>query len=468
MPATSLGGEARFISFRDPAGHTCVRADRVVREVHASAWASLESFLKTPLSSQLVEEGCLVSTRTVSEGNLSHTVAHERIPFVSYPFEWAPQMLQAAGHLVLSLAERVLAAGFGLKDASPYNVLFRGSNPVFVDLLSFEERTPGNAVWLPYGQFVRNFSLPLLIESRFGMPVKATFLANRDGVEPETVYQAIGPLQKLLPPVLTLVTIPTWLDRSGAVQRVNYAPSVVPPNRARFALNQLYRTGRRQLERVAARAVSESRWTSYERSCTYSFQQALQKRGFVEEALRRLHPARLLDVGCNTGSYSRLAAQLGSEVVAIDSDPKVVGHLWTKARAENLNILPLVIDITRPSPGMGWRNLECESFLSRCERRFDCMVMLGIIHHLLVTERIPLESILDLAADLTIDSLIIEYIGPEDPMFRRLLRGREHLHEGLNQESFERAFLRRFRLMEKASIGDSGRVIYLLRRRQTV
>ena len=133
--------------------------------------------------------------------------------------------------------------------------------------------------------------------------------------------------------------------------------------------------------------------------------------------------------------------------------------------SRNANILPLVVDIARPSPASGWRNLEFKSFLSRCEGQFDCVLMLGMVHHLLITERIPLGSILDLAADLTSDSLIIEYIGPDDPMFCSLLRGRERLYEGLNRHSFEQACKVRFRIADKSPLTDCGRVVYFLRKR---
>ena len=102
--------------------------------------------------------------------------------------------------------------------------------------------------------------------------------------------------------------------------------------------------------------------------------------------------------------------------------------MWRQARAEKLDILPLAVNLTRPSPGTGWRNQECSSFLDRARGKFDAVLMLAVIHHMLVTERVPLAEIIDLAAELTTNLLIIEYVAPDDSMFRRLTRGREELH----------------------------------------
>jgi SAM-dependent methyltransferase len=458
---------SEFVSFRDPGGRTIVGPDRVFREVTRLGWAELECFLQSPLCRQLEGEGRVVSTKVISESETEQlrVVEHEKVPFVSYPFEWAPEMLQAAGCLTLELAERSLAHGFGLKDATAYNVLFRGSQPIFVDVLSFERRTPGDPIWIAYGQFVRNFLLPLLLDSRFGVSVQGTFLSNRDGSTPESVYSIAGTIGKLMPPILTLATIPTLLGRAMGPRSTVYRARTFTPEKAQFALDRLYRTVRKQLEAAAGKAERESTWISYERSCPYTLPQAIQKSNFVEMVLKLIKPRQVLDIGCNTGMFSQLASRLGSAVVAIDSDRAVVGALWKKARADNANILPLAVDIARPSPASGWRNLECKSFLSRCEGEFDCVLMLGLIHHLLITERVPLDSILDLAADLTSDGLIIEYIGPDDPMFCRLLRGRERLYESLSEHSFEQACRARFEIVDKSQLANCGRVVYFLRKR---
>ena len=189
------------------------------------------------------------------------------------------------------------------------------------------------------------------------------------------------------------------------------------------------------------------------------------KRSFVQEAMTEFRPRSVLDVGCNTGHFSAIAARAGASVVALDYDPVVLGDVWRNARTEKLNILPLMVNITQPTPGTGWRNQECPSFLERARGKFGAVLMLAVIHHMLVTERVPLADIIDLAAELTTDLLIIEFISPEDSMFRRLTRGRDELHKELNPIMFEGLCGRHFDIVRRQHVEGSTRWLYLMRKR---
>ena len=178
-----------------------------------------------------------------------------------------------------------------------------------------------------------------------------------------------------------------------------------------------------------------------------------------------IRPRRALDVGANTGHFSALAAGIGASVLAIDTDARCVGAIWEKARAAKLDILPLVVDFSRPTPPLGWRNRECASFLDRARGKFDCVLMLAVLHHLLVTERVPLDEVIRLAAELTTAHLVIEWVGPQDAMFRRIARGRDHLHAGLDVTVFEQACRPHFEVVRSVRLGESHRWMYWLRKR---
>jgi SAM-dependent methyltransferase len=470
-------------SFRDPGGFCFAWKETILRAVSAEALEDLEAFLGSATCQTLTGQGKIVATRkwasteqdllcrseafqSLADGReVAAVFEHERVAFSSFPYEWAPEMLHAAGHLTLDLAQACLKEGFGLKDATPYNILFKKSSPIFVDWLSFERRNPGDPIWKPHAQFCRTFLLPLLAWRHWGLRPADVLTQHRDGFDPSEVYRLCGPLQKLLPPFLTQVSIPTWLSPKAGSQ-TNYHPRPLSdPEKARFVLDSLFNRLRRALDSVRPKANEQTVWSGYMESHSYTETDFSAKEAFVREALHEIKPARVLDVGANTGHFSLLASQAGAQVVAIDYDLGCIGRLWRQAQADNLGILPLVVDLARPSAAEGWRNRECPSFLQRATGAFDLVLMLAVLHHLLVTERVPLQEVLALAAELTTRWLVIEFVAPQDPMFQTLTRGREHLHKDLTPAAFEEACQRRFRIQQRVQLPGVQRALYLLEKR---
>jgi 2-polyprenyl-3-methyl-5-hydroxy-6-metoxy-1,4-benzoquinol methylase len=472
-------------SFRDPAGSCCLIDGRILRIVGKDSAATFETFLQTKSGLGFVDRRQLVSARRLEKAELAalressrmtgflaaHPDAavfeHERVWFPSYPYEWPPEMLWEAGRLTLDLALTALEDGYGLKDATPYNILYRGSEPIFIDVPSFEPRAPGDPVWNPYGQFVRTFLLPLLANRRWGVPLADIFTTHRDGLEPEDIYRWCGPLERFKPRMLSLVSMPTWLRGRARAEggKLYESRTLANEEKARFIVESLLKQLRRSLDALQSRVRKESVWSDYMATHSYSEPAFAAKEQFVESLLREFEPSRVLDVGANTGHFSALAAKAGAEVVALDLDPACVGALWRRARSQKLNILPLVVDLSRPSPALGWRNSECPSFLDRAAGAFDAVLMLAVIHHLLVTERIPLEEILRQASELTTSLLIIEFVAPEDEMFRHLTRGREHLHASLTETIFERVCGEYFDIVKSVPLPGSRRRLYGLKRK---
>jgi SAM-dependent methyltransferase len=454
-------------SFRDPAGFTFREDGRFLRAVRPAAFDTLSQFLSTPLARNWMESGRFVETHPLNSTVEGYQlVEHERIAFPSFPEEWPPEMLHAAGALTINLAEEALAEGFELKDATPYNVLFRGPKPIMVDALSIEKRDPADMVWRPFAQFVRTFLLPLAAD-RYGLrPCHQVFMASREGLEPREIYAALSWLRRLASPWLSLVSLPVWLasgERVSIYGRKGMAG--VNPGAGLFVLHQLLASLRRKLSRVSPRAGRTSAWSGYLAVASPYREEHLQtKMAFVEAALRESKPRHVLDVGCNTGRFSEMAARCGAEVVGIDSDAAAVGALWRRANAASLPILPLVVDLARPTPSTGWRNLENASFLDRAAGQFNAVLLLAVVHHLLITSRIPLDQLLALAAQLTTDWLIVEWVEPGDAMFQRLVRGRQELYAHLTSRYFETSLAPHFRILRRQPIEGAQRVLYLLRK----
>ncbi|MCU1334821.1 MAG: Methyltransferase type 12 [Bryobacterales bacterium] len=473
--------DAQTPTFRDPAGAVLGLNGRILRVVRPDSVADMEAFLDSRTAREAVQSGTLVSSKRLSPDairkdpflNLDLTpeealYEHERVPFPSYPYEWPAEMLHAAGVLTLDLALAALEDGYGLKDATPYNVLFRGPRPVFVDVLSFERRDPCDATWMAYAQFVRTFLLPLLADRDLGWPLQQTLSGRRDGLEPEAVYRSTGFLRRLARPYLEVVSLPTWLAAKHREDASLYRPKpAASTEQARYILRNLLNRCRSQLDAAGRQSRGDSAWSQYlDGKSLYSPEQLAEKEAFVREALELTRPATVLDAGANEGHFSMLAARTGAAVVAIDTDPVVVGSIWRRAHAENLDVQPLVVDLTRPTPASGWRNQECASFLDRAAGGFDLVLMLALMHHIVVTERIPLEELLALAAEISRDYMLIEFVAPEDPMFQRIVRGRQTLYSHLTKEHFETAAQVHWELVRCRRITGLHRWLYLYRRRR--
>ena len=395
-------------------------------------------------------------------------VEHQPIPFRNYPYEWAPEMLRAAASLTLELAVGAMREGFTLKDATPYNVMFDGPKPVFLDVLSFRRCDPLESIWKPYAQFMRTFVFPLLAHRYFGLRLDEILLTHRDGLEPGRVWAMCPPYRLLFPPFLSSVTIPVLFGRDhprGATDRyrVRLARDV---DEAAFILERLFARARRLLGRDSFKRHPSPALDYMDSGHLYDAVEFAGKERFLAAALERWSPKSVLDMGCNTGLFSRLAIRAGAQVVAIDRDADVVGALWRSASDGMPGILPLAVDIGRPPGACGWQNHESAAFLDRARGKFDCVLMLALIHHLLVNERVPLSAILQLAAELTTHLAIVEYIDPADLLFQQIVRGREALHSDVTRDGFERAACPWFQILDAADVSPTRR-IYILRKKET-
>ena len=457
---------SRAVSFRDPGGFVSVTRDRVLRTVFPGGLANLNACLNSSAARRFVEEGYLVATHR-TEGDAvpgRQVVEHPRIPFVSYPWEWPAAMLHVAARLTLELCAALLEEGLGLKDATPMNILFRGPRPVFIDVLSVEERNPLDPIWLADAQFARTFLIPLLLNRRTGCQIHELLLFHRDGIAPEEAVRRLPTFRRWLSPDLGLVTLPA---RAGRFENERlYRPRQArEAGEARFILARHFRSLRKTLEGLEPGAA-KSAWTNYEAACpSYTNEQQAAKRQWLERTLAEIKPSRVLDAGSNTGEFSLMAASAGASVVSIDSDPNSVAALWRSAFASGADILPLVVDLARPTPPAGWLCQEHFSFLERGGDFFDCALFLAVTHHLMLTDQIPLDRIFEAAASLTTRWLAIEYVGLRDPMFRRLARGRDALYARYNRSLFDDCARRSFDIVSSFDIPASDRALYLLRRK---
>lgn len=462
----TVTGAAAIETFRDPAGTLRVEGNRVWRTVRSSYARAALAFLGSDLANQWVSTGRLISTRSQS-GNLRDmepegevVLEHPRVHFPSYPWEWTPGAWIDAANLTLDFCESLLSEGLILKDATPLNILFEGPKPVFVDVLSIEKRDAESPLWMAYAQFIRTFLLPLMAYRYLGWPLAAS-LHRRDGYEPADLYPYLGPAQRWLQPFRSLVTIPYLLEKRSAGKPVYKGAGIrQSPEIAQAVLKNNLRTLRKILRRLAP-VERESRWSAYPESADhYSGTDHQQKESFVRRALHFAVPEHVLDLGANTGVYSRIAANMGANVVAWDTDLAASERNRAQAREQNLPIQTLLVDAARPTPPAGWRNAESLGLLDRARERFDCVMALGVIHHLLIADQIPLAEVARLFLDLTRSWAIVEWVPATDPRFVDLVRGRDELYGHLDERGFLVAMELHFTVVLEEKL-KNGRTLYL-------
>jgi len=443
-------------TFRDPAGSLRLEGDSAIRTIHPAAREAVLDFVTSAFSVRLQLHGDMIGTSVEDAGS---RLVHPLVDVPSYPWEWTPSQWLAAAELTLRLGREAIEEGWILKDATPLNILFVGARPVLVDVLSFERREPRTPIWLAYGQYVRTFLLPLLMNKMQGWPLSLSLL-RRDGFEPGELFAAMSWRQRLSPQAFWPITLPAWLERRKGADAPKPARQM-EPDAATHVLKRTLESLRKRTQRAVSK-ISRSEWSEYQTTLThYTAEQSAAKQAWVQEVLDARQPRRVLDVGANTGEYSALAAQIGAEVVALERDGAAADRLFRMSRERGLNVLTLNADLARPTPAAGWENAEQSALLTRLEEKFEMVMMLAVIHHLILMEQIPLTKIMALCARLTKKHLIVEWVPVSDPMYQSLMRGRDELYGALTEADLLHAAAEYFHTVRQQTLGN-GRILFLM------
>lgn len=385
---------------------------------------------------------------------------HDTIPFVSYPYEWTFGMLKDAALLHLDLLAAALDEDFTLKDGTAYNVQWVGSQPVFIDVLSFEKLTLGQP-WAGYRQFCQTFLYPLFLQAYKNVPFQPWLRGCLDGITPEQCSNLMSLRDMVRPGVLKHVRLHSWLEGSVRVR-----DSDLQQNLPRAGFNKsLIQANAAALARIIRRlnwSPSDSKWSDYVSSNTYSTRDAQRKAEFVREAVMSRPAGLVWDIGCNTGEYSRIAAENANSVVAMDGDHLAVERLYQSLRRQPADpaakvILPLVSNFVDPSPNLGWRGQERKSLAER--GRPELTLCLALIHHLVIGAGIPMRELLEWLVALK-SRLVIEFVGKDDAMVQQLLRNKRDNYADYEPELFDRWLQELFEVVRSERLESGTRTLY--------
>jgi hypothetical protein len=443
--------------------------EKVLRAVSPEGAADWELLSQSGLLDELVERGEVVGTREIDAGQLNgdtellptgvaRVLEHDRIPFVSYPYEWPFSMLKDAALLQLDIAAEAIDRGLMLKDATPYNVQFEGSRPVFIDFGSFE-KLPEGEPWVGYRQFCMLCLYPLMFQAHKDLPFHPWLRGSIDGIQPIDAIKVFSLRDRLKPGVFFHTSLHARFDRSakrsgpGSADKNRKKPEVKPR-----ALKSQMESMRRLVGKLRWKA-GETAWSGYRQDNTYSDDDDRAKQDFVAQVVQAGRPTLTWDMGCNDGAYSRIAAEASDRVVAFDFDHATVEALYRALKEEgNEKILPLVGNLADPSPGLGWRGVERRTLDDRGTP--DLMLALALIHHVSISANIPIADFLDWTAGLG-STLMIEFPKRTDPMVEALLANKQ---DGANPdydlEYFERELGKRYRIERREELPSGHRVLF--------
>ena len=432
-------------------------------------WADFyRGLFESGVIERLIQQGLFIDSEFVpkkaEDGSL--LVKHSMLPFVSYPFEWCDEMFKDAALFFIRFNHELLKDNLIVRDAHPWNILFDGPKPVFVDLGSI---VPIEKVNL--SEFVEDFNRlflwPLRLFSKGYASMARLFLTNwracawkdfisfaKSGSVPSKVYSIVkkyipSSIKRLVRPCLHFIGL-----RPQSMNKVNMIN--------RNTIQKMLYLFKREIEEIQFRSASScpDYYDTY-----FSFPEFTNADGWnskqiaVANLLDRIRPKSVLDVGSNRGWYSILAAYKHSIVVALDSDEASIRRLYHEAKQRNLPILPLVMDFVWPSPAFGL----LEFWPSATERlNADFVMALALIHHLVHLEAMWFEHIVQGLSKFTNRWLLVEFVPYNDPL---LSQWNCHRYDWYNLEQFMRSLEKHFIVVETMSSYPSERTLILCQKR---
>jgi SAM-dependent methyltransferase len=459
-------------SFRDPDSAVFHQDGRVLRGLSGRAADDWDRLSATRFFPNLTAAGQIVRT-AVHQGEApasprgarwARVLEHERIPVVSYPYEWPFAMLRAAAVLHLEVLAAALDEGMSLKDGTAYNVQFVGSRPSFIDVGSFE---PSSGPWPGYRQFCQTMLFPLLVQAHLGTPYQPFLRGSVDGLTASDVTGMFSGLRRFRKGVLRNVTLHSVLERkvttASETVKADLKSSGFSTELAKATTKNLLKLvrGLEVAKRGSAGDDDHSVWSDYRDTCSYSDADATAKRAFVRAALAEGESRVVLDLGANDGEYSLIAAERAEQVVAVDGDEKVVDLLYRRLRvAGDEKILPLVMNLADPSGGIGWCNRERAPFVDRV--RPDVTMALALVHHLSIAANVPLAEVVAWLASFG-GRTIVEFPHTHDVQVRRLLANKPAgLFDDYRRDGFEALLAERFLVHRQETLPAGTRTIYLV------
>lgn len=450
-------------SFRDSSGFVFKKNNIFYRQINHSYAQAYDTLLSSGLYEALTAKEWLIKHEELSGSNNEKQplpyykiIQPEQLDFISYPSGWTFGMLKDAALLTLKIQKTALKHGMTLKDASAYNIQFRGSQPIFIDTLSFDIYTEGG-IWQAYSQFCRHFLAPLALMAYQDVSLNRLLVVHLDGIPLDLA-------SKLLP-YRTRFNLNLYLHIHLQARLQGKYQQQQPKNNAS---KQLSTPKLLQLIESLESAIKKLEWKQrgtewhdyYEKSVGESYLN--NKIKAVETLLDECQAQKILDLGANDGTFSRIAAQKADKVLSFDIDTVAVeAHYQRLKKEKNQKVTPYIVDVSNPEPAIGWNNTERPALWQRIN--VDTIMALALIHHMRISNNTPLSMIADFFSQHC-QNLIIEFVPKADEKVQILLQNRQDIFDDYTLENFKSVFSKHFTIEKALSLDPTERVLLLMKK----
>lgn len=447
-------------SFRDPSGFIYEQNGMFYRFVSSAYAADYTLLQNSGLAAELLKKNLLLPFTETADNHTGRSDWHttllpQQLPFFSYAWEWSFSQLKDASLATLAVCKLALQKGMILKDATHTNMQWVDGKWRLIDTLSFETYTAGES-WIAYRQFCECFLNPLLLAAYSGMEVHKLAVSYPDGV-PAAVTSRLLPFKtKFNASIYLHVHLQAKIGSKPAAEQKRSGKQLTQKN-----IEQIIENLHSCIEGLHLPQQSTI-WNNYYDETILSETYLTEKKKLVASLLSNQTYKSVLDLGANEGEFSMLCKE-DAQVIATDFDSACIDSLSNRLKKEKRkNILPLVLDLTYPTPSIGWMNEERKAFFKRTKA--DVCMALALIHHLAIAKNISMQQLASFFASIC-TTLIIEFVPKEDPKVQGMLQTRKDIFDHYTEQEFEQAFALYFSLEQKSTVTGSKRSMFLYRKK---
>jgi len=450
-------------SFRDPTGNIFYKDGRVYRLINDFGLDQYNSLKNANIIKESIDKKFLIPSKEIKFENETNEILinkiiieHQKINYISYPYEWSFDQLKDAAIHHLEFHEFLLKKNFTLTDGSAYNIQFIGTKIYFIDLLSLKKYDEGE-YWVAHKQFCENFLNPLILKSMRNVDFNNWFRGNLEGISTKDLNSILSLKDKLSLNMLTHVVLLNYFDQKVLNDKKIDLKKIKKKKLSKKAFLLILKNLKKFISKLKLRK-SKTVWDDYSKINTYDTKEEGLKKKIVSEFASKNKFKSLLDLGCNNGIYSRICLQNGcDQVIGFDYDLNTINEGYLNAKKENLNFLPLYFDATNPSSDLGWYQNERKGFMNRIN--FSGMISLAFEHHIAIAKNVPLEQTIKWLTE-TAPHGLIEFVPKEDETVKKMLFLKGDIFKDYNVENFEKILLKNAKIVSTKIISKSGRRIF--------